>query len=221
MQFDQRLGELTTRTSQQLKDMDYSNCYYDINDEFPSSVTPVSTKALVNACTTSDHSWSSESCILIKGAPGQGKSFLLSKLCKYWAKGYGMRSINLMLWVDCSEFQKGMTLDELLSHLLPVETQNIYNWIMNKQGKGVVFILDEFDQQQSDGVFSELASRKFLPKSVVLIASTHTPNGIKVKQFELLNLSDSQIFKQVVQFFSSRPSKVEDFLFYLTNNPDS
>ena len=221
IQFDQRLGELTTQASKQLKNVDYSNCYYDINDEFPSSVTPVSMKALVNACTTSDHSWSSKSCILIKGAPGQGKSFLISKLCKYWAKGYGMRNITLMFWVECSQFQnKRMTFNQLLSQLLPVETQYILKWIRNKQGKDVVFILDGYHQRHSDGIFGNLASRNLLPKSVVLIASTCTPNKLSVKQLELLSLSDDQIFKQVVQFFSSRPLKAEDFCLYLANNPD-
>ena len=221
LHFDQRLGELTTQTSQQLKNMDYSNCYYDIKDEFPSCVIPVSMKALVNACTTSEHSWSSKSCILIKGTPGQGKSFLLSKLCQYWAKGYGMRSITLMFWVDCSQFQnQKMKLDELLSQLLPIETQHVSKWIMNKRGKGVVFLLDGYNQQQSGGVFGNLASRKFLPKSVVLIASTCTPNEISVKQLELLSLDDNQISRQVVEFFSYRSSIAEEFCLYLANNPD-
>ena len=221
IQFDQRLGELTTETSKKLKNMDYSNCYYDMEEEFPSSVTPVSMKSLVNACTSSDHPWSSKLCILIKGKPGQGKSFLLSKLCRYWALGYGMRNITLMFWVDCSQFfNRRMTLNQLLSQLLPIETQNLFKWIESKKGKDVVFILDDYDQQQSGGVFQDLVSRKFLPKSVVLIASTCTPKQINVKQLELLNLTENQISKQVVKFFSFRPSNVEGFCLYLTNNPD-
>ena len=280
MQFDQRLGELTIPTSEQLKNMDYSNCYYDLQDEFPSSVIPVSVKSLVNACTSSDHPWLSESCILNKGAPGQGKSFLLSKLCQYWALGYGMRSTTLMFWVHCSQFQNRIiTLSELLSQLLPIETQEISNWIINKQGKGVVFVLDGYHQQRdgdhqqrggdhkqrdryhqqwdayhqqwdgyhqqwdefhqqwdgdvfydlwtrhgvfldrSGGVLHKLVSRKFLPKSVVLIASTYTPNRRKVKQLQLLNLTENQTSKQVVRFFV-RPSKVEAFYLYLNNNLD-
>ena len=221
IQFDQKLGELTAEASEQLRNMDYSKCYYDIQDEFPSNVTLVSMKAVVNACTSSDHPWSAKSCILIKGKPGQGKSFLLSKLCRYWALGYGMRTITLMFWVDCSQFKnKIMTLNQLLSQLLPIETQNISKWIKNKHGKDVVFILDGYDQQQSGDVFYNLASRLFLPKSVVLIASPYTPNGIKVKQLELLNLTDHQISQQVLQFFSFRPSKAEGFYLYLTSNPD-
>ena len=221
MQFDQRLGELTTEASEQLKNMDYSNCYYDMQDEFPSSVTPVSVKSLVNACTSSDHPWSAKSCILIKGAPGHGKSFLLSKLCQYWALGYGMRSITLMFWVDCPRFfNRRMTLNQLLSQLLPFETKNISKWIENKKGKYVVFILDGYDQQHSGDIFQDLASRLFLPKSVVLIASPYTPNGIKVKQLELLKLTDHQISNQVLQFFSFRPTIMEGFLLYLNSNPD-
>ena len=231
IQFDQRLGKLTTQPSEQLENMDYSKCYYGVQDEFPSSLTPVSVKSLVNACTSSDHPWSSEACILIKGKPGQGKSFLLSKLCQYWALGYGMRNITLMFWVDCPRFHnRRMTLNQLLSQLLPVETQNISEWIIDKQGKGVVFILDGYDQQWDGdvfqglqtgrGVFRDLASRKFLRKSVVLIASTYTPNIRRVKQFELFNLTDNQISKQVLQFFSFTPSKAEGFYMYLNNNPD-
>ena len=222
IQFDQRLGELTTEASEQLKNMDYSNCYYDIQDEFPASVTPVSVKSLVNACTSSDHPWSSESCILIKGKPGQGKSFLLSKLCQYWALGYGMRSITLLFWVDCSRFKnRRITLNQLLSQLLPMETQNISKWIENKRGKGVIFILDGYDPQQNGGVFYDLASQEFLRMSVVLIVSTCANISIYcVKQFELLTLTDNQISKQVLQFFSSTPSKVESFYLYLNNNPD-
>ena len=220
IQFDQRLGELTTQAST-LRNLDYSNCYYDMKDEFPSSITPVSVKSLVNACTPSNHPWFSGSRILIKGAPGQGKSFLLSKLCQYWSFGYGMRNITLMFWVDCSQFQnKCVTLNQLLSQLLPIETQNISNWIENKQGKDVVFILDGYDQQQNGGVFYDLASQEFLPKSVVLITSTYTSNEFSLKQLELLDLTDHQISKQVLQFFSFRPSKVESFYLYLNNNPD-
>ena len=219
IQFDQRLGEFTTQASKQLKNMDYSKCYCDIQDEFPSSVTPVSLKSLVNACTSSADPWL---CILIKGKPGQGKSFLLSKLCQYWALGYGMRSITLMFWVDCPRFHnRRMTLNEMLSQFLPVEiaTRNLSEWIENKEGKHVIFILDGYNQHQSSDLFHNLVSREFLPMSVVLIASTYTPN-IGVKQFELLNLTDNQISKQVVQFFSFRPSNVEDFYLYLNSNPD-
>ena len=224
IQFDQRLGEFTTQASEQLKSMDYSKCYCDIQDEFPSSVIPVSVKSLVNACTSSDHPNSSESCILIKGKPGQGKSFMLSKLCQYWALGYGMRSITFMFYVDCPRFHnRKMTLDKMLSQLLPIATRNIANWIENKRGKHVIFILDGYDQEQRGSVLHALASQQFLPKSVVLIVSTCTPPNISVygvKQFELLNLTDNQISKQVLQFFSSKPSKVEGFYLYLTNNPD-
>ena len=219
IQFDQKLGELTTHTGRQLKSMDYSNCYNDMQDEFPSSVIPVSVKSLVNACTSSDHP--SKPCILIKGKPGQGKSFLISRLCQYWALGYGMRNITLMFWIDCSQFQdQNMTLNQLLSQLVPIETQDISEWIMNKQGKDVIFVLDGYEQEQSVDFFHGLASRKFLQKSVVLIASPCTPNGVRVKQFELLTLTDIQISKQVLQFFSFRPSKVEAFYLYLNNNPD-
>ena len=221
IQFDQKLGELTTHTCHQLINMDYSSCYYDVQDEFPSSVIPVSVKSLVNACTSSNHPWYSEPCILIKGKPGQGDSFLISRLCQYWALGYGMRNITLMFWIHCSQFQnQEITLNQLLSQLVPIETQDISERIMNKQGKDVIFVLDGYDQEQSVDFFHGLASRKFLQKSVVLIASPCTPNGVRVKQFELLTLTDIQISKQVLQFFSFRPSQVEAFYQYLNNNPD-
>ena len=223
LQFNQRLGELTAKASQQVKqlrNMDYSNCYLDVQDEFPSCVTPVSVKSLVNACESCDHSWSSK-CILIKGAPGQGKSFLLSKICKYWALGYGMRRITLLFMVNCRQFQnRRMTLYQLLSQLLTVEIHNICKWIMNREGKNVVFILDGYYHQEKGDVFWNLSSRKLLPKSVVVIASTCTPNKVSVKELELLALTENQIHKQTTKVLELSPSKLEDFYLYLTNNPD-
>jgi len=83
MKFDQRFGELKSSASKKLKEMDYSTCYYNMIED-SSVITPVSVKTLVNKITCL-----AAGCILIKGAPNQGKSFLLSKLCHYWASGYG------------------------------------------------------------------------------------------------------------------------------------
>ena len=126
-----------------------------------------------------------------------------------------------MFWVDCCQFQnQKMTLNQLLSRLLPIEAQNLSKWIENKQGKDVVFILDQYDREQDGGIFHSLACQKFLPMSFVLMASPCRPNGSFIKQFELLDLTENQISKQALQFFSFRPSKVEAFYLHLNNNPN-
>ena len=50
--------------------------------------------------------------------------------------------------------------------------------------------------------------------------SRHIANESVVNQYELLALTDTQIFKQVLRFFHESPSKAEDFLLYLTIHPD-
>ena len=65
-----------------------------------------------------------------------------------------------MFWIDCSQFQdQEITLNKLLLQLLPkaFETQIISEWIMNKQGKDVIFILDGYGQKQSGDLFRGLA----------------------------------------------------------------
>lgn len=241
MKFDQRLGELESSASEMLKEMDYSTCYYNMIED-SSVITTVSVKSLVNKITHLPRG-----CILIKGAPDQGKSFLLSKLCHYWASGYGMRRFTLMFWIDCLSFQnRRIGLYELLLPLLQSETQNVVSlctWIENRLGQDVMFILDGYNCQQAlwDDIFQNLASQKLLPKSVILITSTCTPyvsgsdvrqlrrrgrhsphiaNESVVNQYELLTLTETQIFKQVLRFFHESPSKAEDFLLYLTIHPD-
>ena len=241
MKFDQRLGELKGGASEMLKEMDYSTCYYNMIED-SSVITPVSVKSLVNKITHL-----AAGCILIKGAPDQGKSFLLSKLCHYWALGYGMRRFTLMFWVDCLSFQnRKLGLHELLVQLLQSETRNVTSlckWIENRLGQDVIFILDGYSCQQAleGDIFQNLASQKLLPKSVILITSTCTPyvsgsddrqlrrrgrhsphiaTESVVNQYELLTLTDIQIFKQVLRFFHESSSKAEDFLLYLTIHPD-
>ena len=224
MQFDQRLGELKGGASEMLKEMDYSTCYYNMIED-SSVITTVSVKSLVNEITHL-----AAGCILIKGAPDQGKSFLLAKLLQYWALGYGMRNSILVFWVDCSQIRKGCnTLEELLLQLLPLETpivKSVCSWIEDQEGKNIVFVLDAYDYQERGNVVEELTSGELLPELVVLIASTCTPFSFSVdwsyfalKQFELLTLSDTQIFKQVIQFLNNNP-RAEDFFQFLTINPD-
>ena len=67
MQFDHRLGELKGGASEMLKKMDYSTCYYNMIED-SSVITTVSVKSLVNKIAHSP-----TGCILIKGAPDQGK----------------------------------------------------------------------------------------------------------------------------------------------------
>jgi len=107
MQLDQRLGELKSGASKRLKEMDSSTCYYSMIED-SSVITPVSVKSLVN-----NVAHLAAGCILIKGAPDEGKSFLLAKLLRYWALGYGMRNSTLVFWVDCSQIEEECDIHDL------------------------------------------------------------------------------------------------------------
>ena len=235
IEFDQRLGLLKEDASDQLRQLDYSTCY-ETMDQFPSAITPVSPKSLVNSIAAR-----SQPVFLIKGPPGMGKSHLLSKICCYWARGLGLRKFTLVLWVNLAMFQSNSpdTLEDLLSNLLSdsfgvVNVRYLQKWIESRQGEDTLFVLDDWsfhNEGQSHGVSRRIVSREYLRKSVVLLGSSFTPSvmpsheegywSVTVKkdytQYELLGLSNAQLSQQVVRYF---PSKAEDLLIHLANNPD-
>ena len=217
MQFDQRLGQLQKSASDQLKRLDYSTCYKTM-DRFPSQIIPVSVKSLVNKLADC-----SSQVFLIKAPPGMGKSLLMANICRYWALGLGMRAYTLVFWVDMAALQHpAATLNDLLRGVNPGNrnTAHLHRWIEGKNGKGIMFILDGWNQEQSYRITKRLVSKDYLSKSTVVLMCTSTSPSLGRYQFDLLGLTSAQICKQVAHYHSTDPLKAEAVLLHLASNPD-
>ena len=170
---------------------------------------------------------------IFKGPPGCGKTELISRLCRYWAKHYALRQFSLVLYLNIWDFNQGCSLRDLIYRQFKgsiVSSEKIFHWIEEEKGNNILFILDGFCRKylyrsplQNGDMFSDiLCGRSSFSKSTVVISTTCSdfvkPLCENFTQFDILGLSDEQIGKQVIQYFDSE--KASNFLTYLAENQE-
>ena len=170
---------------------------------------------------------------ILKGPPGCGKTELISRLCRYWAKHYALRQFSLVLYLNIWDFHQGCSLRDLIYRQFKgsiVSSEKICCWIEEEMGNNILFILDEFCRKyhnrsplQNGEMFSDiLCGRGSFSESTVVIFTTCSdfvkPLCESFTQFDILGLSDEQIGKQVIQHFDSE--KASNFLTYLAENKE-
>ena len=194
-------------------------------DQFPSEIQELSMKSMLNKIAQRE-----SRVFVVKGPPGCGKTELLSRLCRSWAKHYALRGFSLILYVNIWDLHQGCSIQELIDRQLKgstVVSKTICRWIKAEKGKGVLFILDGFCHEYlfqsplepyGDVLFSILSGRSNFSESTVVVATTcsHFIEGNFI-QFEILGLTNQQIGKEVIQHFDDK--RASDFLSYLAGNP--
>ena len=168
---------------------------------------------------------------IFKGPPGCGKTELISRLCRYWAKHYALREFSLVLYLNVWDFQQDCSLRDLIYRQFKgsiVSSEKICHWIEEEKGNNILLILDGFcckylyrSPLQNGDMFSNiLCGRSSFSKSTLVISTTCSdfvkPLCGNFTQFDILGLSDEQIGKQVIQHFDSE--KASNFLTYLAEN---
>ena len=170
---------------------------------------------------------------IFKGPPGCGKTELMSRVCRYWAKCYALRQFSLVLYLNIWDFNQGCSLRDLIYRQFKgsvVSSEKICRWIEEEKGNNILFILDGFCRKylyrsplRNEYMFSDiLRGRSSFSKSTVVISTTCShfvkPLCDNFTQFDILGLSDEQIGKQVIQHFDSE--KASNFLTYLAENQE-
>ena len=209
-----------------LSEIDYTSCH-EMMDQFPSEIQKMSMKLVLNKITQKQNR-----VFIFKGPPGCGKTELMSRLCNYWARNYGLREYSLVLYVNIWDLHQDCSLQDLINRQFKCSTavsKGVYRWIQEEKGKGVLFLLDGFCCKYQTNLhsrdilvrYSILSGSGILTKSTVVIATTCSDfvktSCRKYTQFEVLGLSDEQIGKQIIRHFNSK--KAIDFLSYLAGNP--
>ena len=103
--------------------------------------------------------------ILIEGGPGMGKSTLAIKICKCWADGELLEEYDavILLPLRDPEIQAAETIKDLLLILDDELRECVYMEITKRNGEGICFLLEGFDelphQLRNSSIFSKLSEK--------------------------------------------------------------
>ena len=222
--FDRKLGII--QNDPLLSELDYTSCYVML-DQLHLEIRELSMKSMLNKMAQRE-----SRVFIFKGPPGCGKTEMMSRVCRYWAKQYALRQFSLVLYVNVWDLHQGCSLQDLIERQFKgstVSSEKICRWIEEEKGNGILFILDGFCRkylyrsplQKGEILTDILSGHSSFSKSTVVISTTCSdfvkPLRRTFTQFETFGLSEEQIGKEVIQHFDSK--RAFNFLSYLAENP--
>ena len=183
-----------------------------------------------------DHSDGSQpQTILIEGAPGIGKSFLLKHIAYLWAKKQVLSSSKLLFLLCLRDpaVQKMSSVNDLVNYFCKQEktASNLGHicaaHLYKTGGKNVTILLDgldEFPEELHDHNFIvNILEHRVLPACNVIVssrphASAHLHDNV-VLRVDILGFTEKDRENFITQSFIGRPEKVKKLLDYLQNHP--
>ena len=184
-------------------------------------------------------SQSGTKCVLIEGVVGTGKSTLVNKLCHDYAQGKFAREYDVVVRVVLRSLEDGVdaTLEDLLSTsavglqhpLTTEEIEKLATYIKGRNGEGVLFIIDGWDElseeMRKESIVQTLFSKSYphlRDASVVMTSrpeATTSIKGMADRRIKVTGFKEEQIEKFTSSYFSKSPSQGEDLLLTLSDRP--
>ena len=169
--------------------------------------------------------------ILIEGAPGIGKSFLLKHIAYLWADKQVLTSSKLLFLVCLRDpaVQKMSSINDLINYFCKQErlSQKCAAHLHNTDGKDVTILLDGFDELPEDlqdgGFITDLLEHKVLPSGNIIVssrphASAHLHNDVLLR-VDILGFTEEDRECYIKESFKSQPKSANTLLEYLNNHP--
>ena len=167
--------------------------------------------------------------VLVEGPPGVGKSTFAWELCRKWDEIPSMRHYNLVVLLRLRDkyVQQMREINDLFYHQNGDLKKAVSKEVINSDGKGVLFILDGFDELPSslrcDGLLINIITGRDLPKSTVIVTSRPSATAdflsssdLQVqKHVEILGFTQECVEKYASSVFSSEPEMLSDFITYI------
>ena len=173
------------------------------------------------------------SLILLEGRPGSGKTTLMIKFSRDWARGEHLQS-KLVLLVQLRRLYGKE--DVYLSDLLQVacncfsqeDIRGLTSYMEQTLGEGVVFILDGFDEyapgSNEDNFISKLIAKKFFTKSIVIVSSrpaaTQPFRQTATRWIEVVGFMEKQVRDYIYSYFKDSEAKAEMLVTHLEQHPN-
>ena len=174
--------------------------------------------------------------ILVQGAPGVGKSTFALEMSKKWSVFNEMKSFDLVLLVQLHQpyAHSARSLEDLLKLYGDDVSQVdiVAEFISSQQGKGLLLILDGFDElpadmtTDSDSLYIRLLAGNYLPKATIILTTCPSVIGrieqvcdARVsKDIEILGFLSKDINRYAEKYFDNQES-TDRFLDYIYSHP--
>ena len=171
--------------------------------------------------------------LFIEGRPGSGKTTLVHKVSRDWAKNeLQLDSIRLLFLVHLRGFfnDPDIQLTDIMKRYYENESSvsSIISHAESNSGEGLCFILDGLDEysppRKNEATIFQLIKRNILPKSVVIVASRPAAvaqlKKVATKRVEVLGFEKEQIFQYIEKYNFSSTEKTGDLHSYLAQHPN-
>ena len=171
--------------------------------------------------------------LFIEGRPGSGKTTLVHKVSRDWAKNeLQLDSIRLLFLVHLRGFfsDPDIQLTDIMKQYYEDESSisSVINRAKTNGGEGLCFILDGLDEysptKKNKTMIFQLIKRNILPKSVVIVASRPAAvaqmKKVGTKRVEVLGFEKEQIFQYIEKYNFSSTEKIGDLHSYLAQHPN-
>ena len=137
--------------------------------------------------------------VLIEGDPGAGKTTLTLQLCKQWAKGKVLKT-DFVFWVPLRQYKSVKTLPELFDKL---GYPKILEYAEKNNGKGLVYVLDGWDELPNDLQESSLFHKIVFAEIRIFQHSTIIVTSRPVSSDEIAELvEETETHYQILGFSS-------------------
>ena len=158
--------------------------------------------------------------VLVEGPPGIGKSTLAWELCRRWDRA----QYDLVVLLRLRELEHMDDIEDLFPHDDKELRTSVAKEVLGRDGKGVLFVLDGYDELSSSLKSSRLLKRllrgESLPECTILITSRPSASHELVchpqRHVEILGFTQENIKEYASSVFSSEPEVLKDFLFYVS-----
>ena len=170
--------------------------------------------------------------ILIEGRPGCGKTTLLIKVSKEWAKRKILRNVDLLVLVTLRHFvgSKDITLEDLLGIYCPSSTmvKELIERVSSTGGKDIAFAFDGLDEyrpvmQESNLVLDIIRGMK-LPRAKVFMTSrpagSHRFRRLVRTNIEIVGFLEEQVEQYIREHYEESPEKAASLIDFLESRPN-
>ena len=170
--------------------------------------------------------------ILLEGRPGSGKTTLMNKISRDWAKRVilsGLVSVLILVPLRQLSSETAVALDAIISIFSPPDkVEDCVQEIQKSDGEGVCFALDGLDEYSNTKVrtdfIHELIRGTKLPKSTVIVASRPAASQKfrrdAAQNIEVLGFLKPQIEEFVSDYYEKDEPKAQALKSYLDDHPN-